>query len=417
MSLVVTRQSWHYRLHVFVRNLWGWTPSPTERWSLCPYFWTIVLGTFFSLLTILFAVLGWVIVRLARKAYKSGSKGGLFSFWTRLCDATIIGRILDESASSFKNAFIPAGLMHLLMLSVVIGCLVGFGFIVYFVFHVLIMGVGQAPHLISAGVMRAGYLLFYTFALVGYVVVNIALNLQSAAIWLWAHIVEAAIWLWNGACSVSVSTWTKLTAASTWISLGKWLLTILSGIILSLLGLVIISIVAAYTIFNDKFWSWAEMKANGYAEARRVRLEKFEAEQQAIECSKSWEDRAQEAISKYEKTKRRSERLDSFLKCIGDFFKTLWKVIVFVPVTIALAFWAILLAVLIFCRNLYAKPVYDMYGRQSKQLGPLGFLVTMLFAFKKRACPLIEFADASDLKDSPHPRPPAPPAAPMQPTP
>ena len=119
MSLVISRQSWHYRLHSFIRKMWGWKPSPLERWSLCPYFWTIVLGTLVSLLAIFPAILGWAIVRLARKAYKTGSKGGLFSRWTKLCDVTIVGRILDRSAVAFTDAFIPAGISHLVLFAAV----------------------------------------------------------------------------------------------------------------------------------------------------------------------------------------------------------------------------------------------------------------------------------------------------------
>ncbi len=79
MSLVISRQSWHYRLNVFVRRLWGWKAAPNERWSLCPYFHTVLWGSLLSLIAFIPAFIGWLFAKYGRKAYKAGKSGGFFS--------------------------------------------------------------------------------------------------------------------------------------------------------------------------------------------------------------------------------------------------------------------------------------------------------------------------------------------------
>ncbi len=311
----------------------------------------------------------------------------------------------------FSEAFILSGLFHLialLMCIVFIGAMVGaLGMLVYGLMHFswsgLWGGILNIPHYLWVAALHVGWALFLVVSVIGCCLSWAWFGISAAGVWVWQAVPEGLSWLWGKLSSAGVSAFDWIFSAQTWINAGKWIVAIVCTVVGTTVLMVLFLLALCYIFFNERFWAFIELKANGYAAARderetaRIRLEHSEEYLQK---------RDEENYARSKRSRERAEKFEKVLDSIWEYLQIIGTVIIFVPKWVGIGIFAAIIAFGMFCRNLYAKPVYKQ-GQLTYQLGPIGFVWKMIVAFKKGACPLIEFAESADLKDSPHPRPPA----------
>lgn len=397
MSLVIRRNSWHYRLHVFIRKLWGWPPSPFEHWSLCPYFHTNLWGTALTALTIIPAILGWLIAKILRKAYKIGANGRGLGWFNSLCDGTPLGGVLDKAPEHFKDSFMLSGIFWLAF-SIIHVAMIGAAL---FVVGFLLMGgwkiLPLIPGAIWTGILYVGWAIFHVFEFFG----SILHWTAESSVWLW-H------WFGINIPMAFHAVVDFLTSASTWMPilrfLGKAAISIAA---LASVGLFFF--VVANLGFVQRFFAWVEMTANGYAEARKKR----EAERRRLEAEEEAKLAEQDRLMLEEMRRKmqegtyvspppskRAKKFSERASAILDGITWLARLLLVVPVVI----WTVISAVWSWTAALYSKEVYKD-GVWKEEVGPIGVLVKGLWAMKKGVCPMLQFVDESDLSSKPPTKP------------
>ena len=382
MSLAIRKTSWHYRLHVFIRSAWGWKPSPTERWSLCPYFHTTLWGSLLTLLAVPFALLGWVCCKALRTIYKVGAKGGPLGFVSTLIDATPIGGWLDEAADGYDAAPIIESLRWLL---VVLGLAAGFagvvGLIVFFLGGGLWL-IPRIPGAVWTALLYFGWGLFEFFGILGWALIGIGDGLVIAAQSVWGWLGDFVNWLGR-----------VFTDGDLWLNIGIAALRIVAALVGTAGGAVLLMVVLASKPARA-IYAWAEIRANGYMDAREKRKNAPPKSGMSIgvAVAETAKDIADDVCKPRHKPRREGPSLletillglKAFVLLIAGFFLVIWVAI----------------------KSLYAREGYKMeiidgqpVKRRVEILGPLGVFIKFLVSLKKGACPLLEFVEDGDLSD------------------
>lgn len=166
--------------------------------------------------------------------------------------------------------------------------------------------------------------------------------------------------------------------------------------------------------FVKKFFDWVEMKANGYAEARKRR----EEERERLDAELRVKQAETERLAREEQLRRMKEgtwtapppppppfkercnkKIEAILDGIIWFFRILLAALAVV--------WVVATTVWRWITALYSRDVYKD-GQWREELGPIGVLVKGFWAMKKGACPMLQFVDDADITTTPPP-PPKPP--------
>lgn len=397
MGIVIRRTSWHYRLHSFVRRMWGLEPSPKDRWSLCPYFQTTFWGSILTALVIPFAIIGWMFCKVLRKMYKSGARGGLFSYFSAFCDGSKLGINLDKAPQDFQKMPLPASLYWFMKLIFALIITTGLCLIVF----LLCLGgwryIPQLPHILWIGCLFVGWTLFHVSGAVGWAGQWIAYGAKLAFKFICHQIASIFLAFYNWLVG---DFWHWLISGQTWATLFHYTWQIVAGLaFLAIIGF------AIYVFFNSRFYQWlcvyVEMRANGYAEAREKRLNAASAAE--TEASrKALADRIAAYKNEQDSGYSVSKSSNRFLTSIGRMFVACFEGMAWFVEGLSIIWEAICGMVI----GLYSRRVY-VNGEPKDVLGPIGILWHGIVAAKRGVCPIVEFADDADLKN------PSPPTAPV----
>lgn len=372
MALAISKNSWHYRLHVIVRAAWGKKPSPNERWSLCPYFHTTLWGSLITFLVIPLVLLGWLCCKSLRIAYKVSNKHRWLSFFADFVDTSPLGSQLDKAAENYKNAPIPESLKWLyiafaaLVLVVAVGSLIALLTVGGFKLVELLPLILQW---VWTGLLYTGAFLFEVMGFIGGVLIWSGECIAAAATFLFGLAVSAFKWVF--AIVSSERFW-----SDTIYVLGWYLSAILGSIALAVSSLLLLN-----SKWARRFYGRYQISANGYMEARKARAD---ALAKALEESLTGTETS--PFAPYRQRKVQPEAVADVIVAI----------ILFIPMlTMKTARFSIRSL-----KSLYSKEVTQFkvvngqkIKTQVKVLGPIGVIWKFLVGFKKGICPIIEFID------------------------
>lgn len=392
MGLIIRKDSWHYRLHSLIRRLWGCPPSPKERWSLCPYFHTNLWGTAVTVVLLLPVLIGWLFARGLRKAYKIGNANFLLSWFSRICDATPLGRSLDKAPSRFSSSFMWSGISWFVGTLFV---LVTFFAAVLLLRMMIIHGFAIIPLIPGAiwqALLWAGWGIFHAFFGLGWFFSQVA----HGAVWLGYWFIEAI-----PAAFFAVVEF--LSSSAFWAVI--W--TIVWQGAIGILGLALVGLFTFWT-YNapvvTRFCNWFEMKANGYAEARTAREKAMREKlhQAAIKEDHAFDGNSPDA--NFDSSKKPDREFDGFWNIVAGLATVMESLETFIKIVweAAVVVWEVFFAIMDWFKSLYSEEVYRN-GEWQEQLGPIGVVFKGIWAMKKGVCPMLEFVDDKQ------PEPPAKP--------
>ena len=224
-KLTINTDSWHYRYFIFIRHFWGMQDDP-YRTSLCPYCQTIFWFSLFAAVLLPLFVFGWTLLKILRLTYKGCDLLGL-NFLIDLIDMTPVGAVLEKSDSKLKES--PA--LTAILIIFVTACTLGFigSLLVLFVWALgySIFHISEFPAAVWDFILRTGWVFFYAFSLVGWLLNKIGLGISYGFHWFFSNeplLHGIAYWsvaiLLFGCVSVVVMGLSSLLFQS---RLGQWL--------------------------------------------------------------------------------------------------------------------------------------------------------------------------------------------------
>jgi hypothetical protein len=256
--LAVRADTWHFKYFKFIRGLWGC--DVPHRTSLCPYVQTMIWFSIAAIILSPLIVVGWMMMKFIRIAYKSFSHLGL-NFAVDIMDKMGLGDCVETFSKKSEKAPLPATILFtILAILVVAAVLAVVGGVIYAV-GFLIANIGSAPGAIMMILTKVGWFLFMLMAALG-----------GAIGYVWTHV--------HG----------FFTNAELWNSICKW--TIISVF----MGTMCVGICyAIYLFFQTRAGHWLidliMLRVNGFGEARKLaneRREAIKAKQEAEEEAKPY---------------------------------------------------------------------------------------------------------------------------------
>jgi len=290
-------------------------------------------GSFFFLLTLPLIVVGWLLLKLSRLAYKTLEYTG-FGKVVDTIDSTRVGTWLEKSADRLEKnpvfttiATAMCAVVAVLAFSLVV-MVATFG-----VWHCLLF-LPKVPGLLWAGICFVGWTIIEILSLIGWLVVHT-----------WG-----LIW--------SIMTWLP-TSGWLWALIGKWLVYILGGVAVSFVTVLLLSKLWAFKA-TQSVVRWLSMKLNGYSEAREAALKR------RLEALKAAEDSPPPLDVPPKRTCKVCEWLGSLFEKIANGIDSL--------------------------KSQTAK----VGGVKAKVMGPLSVAWTFMWAVKYRMCPIVDFVEVTE---------------------
>ncbi len=374
MSIAVSKSSWHYKLFLTIRSLWGVEKRPPTQWSLCPYFHTLLWGSLGTVIAMPFAVLGLLFLKIFRKAYKWSDRIFIFRWFASICDKTNFSNLIEVITPKEKINLLN-GLMSLGIFGFLATMLAGVVVLFNFIFIKDISGtIGVLKDVVNFIMwlpLIIGYILFNVFWFIGFLF-NESINcIIIAANWTWIHLI-------NGV----------LLNVYIWAAIGKWVLFLF---IISAACLSIFLLIRKFleTKIGSLLISFLEITANGFAESRarrKIKSEKIENERQR---------------KKNEKLKKQLENLKKKLgdENLGYYDLKEYKkenTIIYKSLDAIAKFGGNTINAII---GLYSKKAY-INDKPVEVLGPIGMAVEFFKGKKESFCPVLSFANENDISST-----------------
>lgn len=249
-QLVIQTDSWHYRYFVFIRNFWGMSATPT-RTSLCPYCQTIFWFSFFALLLSPVIVLGWIMLKAFRIAYKGLDAMG-FDWCIDIIDKTPLGDFASYTEEKVPAAPAPMMLLTTALFLFSLAFIGLIGFCVFWAILNFIMSIPAIPGAFVLLLTYIGYGLYHAFYGIG-----LALG----------EVVDVVRWL-------GLFLWDLRDPILYWFLVGL-------SIAVSGMALGYLSLAFSQTALAQKLWDILIFRLNGYGEARA----KAKARRNAMEAA------------------------------------------------------------------------------------------------------------------------------------
>jgi hypothetical protein len=220
--LAIKTNTWHYKYFKFIRGLWG-LDVPLKT-SLCPYCQTMFWFSLAAIIASPLIILGWLLTKFIRVAYKSCARLGL-NFMVDFMDKVGLGDAVEFVTKKSEKEPLPATMLFGFMALLCVAALVILIGAVLFSIGFLIANVGEAPGALLRLLTGIGWALFKVFAFFGFLLHQVWHGLHwfftNGALWS-----EVASWLlwgleWGlGAC-VTCFLLYKLSETR----LGRWVIS------------------------------------------------------------------------------------------------------------------------------------------------------------------------------------------------